>query len=121
MINKDLIELQKGCKATCAIILDEDYKELKKSAIVNAKISYSELNKIVKDNISVNNDLEYFIVKEIDEINFNEQEKFISLIKDRIIFNTRISDNIIIILTVENKENIKKISNELYSFCVVAF
>ena len=30
MINKELIELQKGCKATCVVVLNEDTNELDK-------------------------------------------------------------------------------------------
>ena len=37
MIDKDLIELQKGSVATCVVILNEDCKELNPKFIVNSE------------------------------------------------------------------------------------
>ena len=39
MINKELIELQKGCEATCVVIPNEDSKELDSKIIISANSS----------------------------------------------------------------------------------
>lgn len=120
-MNKDLIDLQKGCKSTCAVVSSESCDKLENSLSVDSRISYSDLNNFIKTNVVNNNDLDYFIVKGIDEIDSENQEKFTGLVKDRIIFNNKIPDNLIIVLTVESKDSLNKISKELYKFCVIAF
>ena len=42
MINKELIEVQKGCGATCVVIQNEDCRELDSKIIVNADSNDSE-------------------------------------------------------------------------------
>ena len=121
LINKDLIELQKGCSATCAVIKTSDYKELENSIVVDANITYNELIRTIKEKISLISDLEYFIIKGIDNIEFKAQEKFINIIKDRSDFNVKIPNDVIIVLTVENEKSLTKILKELYHFCTVAF
>ena len=49
MINIDLIELQKGCKATCAVIQNEDIEKLGSKIVVNSNCEDSELLKIFKE------------------------------------------------------------------------
>ena len=36
MINKELIELQKGCNATCVVVKNEDIKELESKVLVKS-------------------------------------------------------------------------------------
>lgn len=120
MINKDLIELQRNCSATCAVILTEDCKKLENSFIIDAKISYTELNDIVKKRIIKEENLKYLIIKGIDKVEKKEQEKYVGLVKDRIIFNNYLPQELIIVFTVENSNNLKQISKDLYHFCVVA-
>ena len=38
MIDKELIELQKGCVATCVVIQNEDIKELNSKIVINSDI-----------------------------------------------------------------------------------
>ena len=121
MIDKELIELQKGCNATCVVILDEDCKDLDSKIIVNSNINESELLTIFKDNISNSEQLKYFIITGIDELNENLQYKYYHIVKDREFYGYELPKNMIIVLTVKDREGLKNISQKLYNFCVVAF
>ena len=121
MINKDLIELQEGCKATCVVILDEEINKLDYKIVISSKSSDSELYVKLKENVFDNEKIHYLIVKDIDEINENEQDKYYQMVKDRELYGHKLPENIIIVLTVKNRESLKRISQELYKFCVVAF
>ena len=107
MVNKELVELQKGCKATCAVILNEDCNELDKKIIVNSNSNDNELLAIFKENISNQNELDYF--------------KYYQIVKDREFFGVELPEDMVIVLTVKDKEGLKSISRELYNLCVVAF
>jgi len=121
MVNKELVELQKGCKATCAVILNEDCNELDKKIIVNSNSNDNELLAIFKENISNQNELDYFIITEIDKLNADIQNKYYQIVKDREFFGARLPEDMVIVLTVKDKDGLKNISQELYHFCVVAF
>ena len=130
MINKELIELQKGCKATCVVVLEESYKELGEMYIINALEDSNELfrnllgNPYCKediDNISNNAEIAYFVINGIEEVNEDMQKNYSDIVKDRLIGRYELPSNIIIVFTVKDREGIKKISKELYHFCVVVF
>ncbi len=120
MINKELIELQKGCKANCVIIQNEDIKELDSKLLVSSTCNINDLLKIFKENIS-SKKYDYFVIKEIDKINSNEQDKYYQIVKDREFYGYKLPEELVIVLTVENKEGLKNILNKLYHLCVVAF
>ena len=128
-MNKELIELQRGCSA-CVVILENYCKELKKALIMEANIDDEYLfsgkinNPIFKERlekISNTDNLIYFVIRGITEINEELQNRYLGLIKDREFSGYNLPDNVIIVLTVKTKEELKKISKELYHFCVVAF
>ena len=121
MINEELIELQKGCKATCVVVLNEDTNELDKKIIIDSNSSDSELLAILKDNISKQEELDYFVITEIDKLDANIQNKYYQIVKDREFFGIQLPKNMVIVLTVKEKEGLKNISRELYNLCVVAF
>ena len=80
-------------------------------------------NPIIKEKIDIvskNGDIGYFIITSFDLLSVDEQNKYISLIKDRELLGYTLPDNIIIVLTVENEEKLKEISSDIYQFCVVA-
>lgn len=129
-MNKELIELQRGSKATCVIILDDNYRDLGTTLIMNASISDKYLfkkayfNTIFKDKIeelSSNDNLIYFVIRGIDEISIDMQNRYIGLVKDREFNGYNLPDNVIIVFTVKSRDVLKNISKELYHFCVVAF
>ncbi len=120
MINKELIELQKGCNATCVVIQNEDIKELESKILVDSTCNTNDLIKIFKENIS-NKKYDYFVIEEIDKINLNEQNKYYQIVKDREFLGYKLPEDIIIVLTVKSKETLKNISQNLYNLCVVAF
>lgn len=120
MINKELIELQKGCKATCVVIPNEEIKALDSKIIINANSSDSELLMTFKE-ISNKEELSYFIIDGIDQLNEDTQNKYYQIVKDREFNGYRLPEDIIIVLTVKDKQGLKNISQELYNFCVVAF
>ena len=120
MINKELIELQKGNIATCAVILNEDLKELDSKLAINSSFNDNELLTTFKD-ISNKEDLNYFVINDIDKLDENSQNKYYQIVKDREFYGHRLPKDMIIVLTVNDREGLKNISQELYHFCVVAF
>lgn len=129
-MNKDLIELQRGCNATCVVIPDEYYRYLGQTLVMSANIGDEYLlaskigNPIFKeklDSMSSNGNITYFVIRGIDEITNDLQERYVSLVKDREFNGYNIPRNVIIVFTVNNREGLKKISEKLYHFCVVAF
>lgn len=130
MIEKELIDAQKGCCSTCVIILQQDIELLENSYRVKVDKSESnillgELNRSDLENnldiLSKENNITYMVIEEIESIDFQMQKKYIELIKDREFRGYKIPENVIIVLTINSEENLKKISPELYHFCVVAF
>jgi hypothetical protein len=129
-MNKELIELQRGCSATCVVILEDHYKELGQVFVMDANISDENLfakplgNPIFKeklDSISSNNNLMYFVIRGISEIKEELQNRYVGLVKDREFGGYSLPDNVILVFTVKTREELQKISKELYHFCVIAF
>lgn len=129
-MNKELIELQRGCSATCVVILENDYKKLGKGLIMEASIPDEYLcatplgNPLFKENIdelSKCSELAYFVIRGISELNEEMQNRYVGLVKDRDFGGYNLPDNVILVFTVKTKEELRKISKELYHFCVVAF
>ena len=121
MIDKELIELQKGCEATCVVIPNEESKELDSRIIINANSSDNELLKIFKENISSKEELNYFIINGIDQLDEDTQNKYYQIVKDREFNGYKLPKDMIIVLTVRDRKSLENISQELYHFCVVAF
>ena len=124
MIDKELIELQKGCVATCVVIQNEDIKELKAKIVINSDISENELIDIIKNGVvnnNNNNELNYIIISNIDNIDQISQKKYYQIVKDREFYGYQLPCEIVIVLTVSSRERLKNIAKELYKFCVVAF
>ena len=67
------------------------------------------------------NKLCYLVIKGIDEISAEQQNRYVGLVKDREFNGYTIPDNCILVFTVQNRSNLKKVSSELYHFVVVAF
>lgn len=127
-MNKPLIELQRGCQATCVVISDDSYRNLGKTIYMNANDANELLkqssNKSFKqqlDELSNNNETIYLVVRKIDELDEINQKIYLGIVKDRNINDYNLPENVIIVFTVNDKNGLKKISNELYHFCVVAF
>ena len=120
MINKELIELQKGSIATCVVILDEDSKELDSKLAINSDSNDIEILTAFKD-ISNKEDLSYFVVNNIDKLDESSQNKYYQIVKDREFYGHKLPKDMIIVLTVNVRDGLKNIEQELYHFCVVAF
>ncbi len=121
MIDKELIELQKGCPATCVVIPNEDCKELDSKIIIDSNSNDNELLTTFKENISNKEELNYFIISEIDKLDESLQNKYYQIVKDREFCGYKLPKDMIIVLTVKDREGLKNISQELYNLCVVAF
>ena len=87
MINKELIELQKGCLATCVVIQNEDCKELDSKIIVNADSNDSELLTIFKEKISNKEELDYFVGNY-----FNKESINIPIKQEAVIYITKLKE-----------------------------
>ena len=127
-MNKELIELQRGSKATCVIIKNSDLNKLENAVHMDSRINDSWLfgakmgNPIFKekvDIISKNGEIGYFVITNFDSLSVDEQNKYVPIIKDRELLGYTLPDNIIIVLSIENEESLKNISSEIYHFCVV--
>lgn len=122
MMNIDLIELQKGCKATCAVIQNEDIEKLNSKILINSNCKDNELLKIFKEKISkADEKFEFLVIEEIDKLELDKQDKFYQIVKDREFNGILLPEDVVIVLTVENKDRLKNISSELHHLCVVAF
>lgn len=122
MINKELIELQKGCEATCVIILNEDIEKLESKILINSNCRDDELLKIFKEKVAKTDEkFEYLVIEDIDKIEKEKQDKFYQIVKDREYLGVILSKDVIVILTVNNEDGLKNMSNELYHLSVVAF
>lgn len=127
-MNKLLIELQKNCKATCVIINDKEYQDLGKMVYMDASKVYElfkskqsmEFKKTL-DDLALHNDIVYFVIRNIEKLDEQMQKDYIGIVKDRNINEYYLPDNVVIVFTIDSKSNLKKISNELYHFCIVAF
>lgn len=127
-MQKELIELQVGIPATCVIILDALYKEIGQSVSMNASVSDEYLfagktgNPFFREKLDMlasNGKPTYFILRNIDNLNVDMQNRYLGLVKDREFFGYELPDNVVVAFTVSNKENLKKFSKELYHFSVV--
>lgn len=122
MINKELIELQKGCKATCVVIQNEDMQKLDSKVLISSNCEDNELLKIFKEKISKTDErFEFLVIEKIDEIELDKQDRFYQIVKDREFNGILLPEDVVIVLTVENKDKLKNISSDLYNLCVVAF
>ena len=128
-MKKELIELQRGCFATAVVILDEYYKNLGPTVFMEASMRDVHLfacqnkNPLFKEKlekVSSGGDLTYFVLRNLDKLSCEEQNRYVGLVKDREFCGYFIPKNVILVFTIQSEENIKKIAKELYQFCVVA-
>lgn len=128
-MNKELIELQRGSKATCVVVKNSDLNILGNAVHMDSRINDSWLfgakmgNPIIKEKVDIvskNGEIGYFVITNFDSLPVDEQNKYVSIIKDRELLGYTLPDNIIIVLSIENKESLKNISPEIYHFCVVS-
>ena len=128
-MNKELINLQRGSKATCVVIMNNDSKKLENAVFMDSRINDSWLfgakigNPIFKEKVDIvskNGEIGYFVITNFDSLSVDEQNKYIPLIKDRELLGYTLPDNIIIVLSLEKEESLKSISSEIYHFCVVS-
>ena len=128
-MNKEIVELQKGINATCAVIKNSEADKLQNAVFMKSNINDSWLfgtklgNPIFKerlDTASISGEIGYFVLLNFDSLSIEDQNRYISLIKDREFQGYNLPENIIIVLTIENEEGLKKISPEINHFCVVA-
>ena len=128
-MKKELINLQRGNKATCAVITNSELAQLNNAVYMDAKISDSRLfgvkmgNPIFREKVDIisrNGEIGYFVLTNFDLLTEEEQNRYVGLIKDREFLGYILPNNIIIVLTVESKDTLKKITSEIYHFCVVA-
>ena len=122
MMNIDLIELQKGCKATCVVIQNEDIEKLDSKVLISSNCDDNELLKIFKEKISkADKKIEFLVIEKIDKLELDKQDRFYQIVKDREFNGILLPEDVVVVLTVENKDKLKNISSELYNLCVVAF
>ena len=122
MINEELVELQKGCKATCVIIENTDIKKLKSKIVIKSDFEDGQLFKAFKEIISeFDKKIDFLVIEGIDKIEFNKQNRIYQIVKDREYNKYTLPEDVSIVLTVENKDKLKKILPELYHLCVIAF
>jgi len=129
-MNKQLIELQRGCKAVCVVILEQHSKELDQGIIMDANMADEYLfartlgNPIFREKLDEKAnkyDLTYFVIRGISEISVEQQNRYIGLVKDREFGGYNIPNNVILVFTLKTQEELQKLSKDLYHFCVVAF
>ena len=126
----ELIKLQRGCLATAVLILEKDAELLSPSLTMEATINDNILftcslgNPVFKrqlEKMKEGEETVYFIIKAIDQLTEDEQEKYIGLVKNREFQGYFLPENVILVFTIEKQENVKKVAKDLYSFCVSVF
>ena len=125
---KELIDLQRNAKGTCAIIMAENIPDLSPALVMKADVSDNFLFTADKppfadkiDAKSDSSDLCYFVIAGIDELSIEGQNRYVGLVKDREMNGYYLPENCIIVFTVKDRAGLKKVSQELYHFAVVAF
>lgn len=128
-MNLELINLQRGSKATCVVITNKDSLTLSNAVFMDSRIDDILLfgtklgDPVFKEKIELisnKSEIGYFVIANFDLLPIEEQNKYVSLIKDRELQGYVLPDNMIIVLTVNNEESLKNISPEIYHFCVVS-
>lgn len=127
-MNKELIDLQRNSKATCAIIKTDEYTNLSHFVSISGNVSDKFLFSGDKPPFAeklnekcAKNELCYFVITQIDEVKKEKQDRFAGLVKDRELNGYILPNNCIIVFTVKDKSSLKNISPKLYHFAVVAF
>lgn len=124
---KELIDLQRNSKATCVFIKTKDIQKLLPTFIVNANDSNKLLladDKSFVEKIDILSNLSkifYFVITGIDELPIESQNIYVGLVKDREINGYYLPNNCVIVFAVKDRAGLKKVSQELYHFAVVAF
>ncbi len=125
---KELVDLQRKSKATCAVIPTSQYNELLPSVVMKADVSDKFLLSGKKppfaDKLEIKSslgELYYFIIAGIDTIPRDAQNRYVGLVKDREFNGYTLPENAIVVFTVKDKKSLTKMSPELYHFAVVAF
>lgn len=125
---KELIDLQRNSKATCAFIKTEDALKLIPAVTMKASISdkylFTGAKPIFADKMEEKSKLSeicYFVIVGVDELSISDQNRYVGLVKDREMNGYNLPSNCVIVFTVKDKTSLKKISKELYHFAVVAF
>lgn len=120
-MNKQLIDLQKDLNATCVIVLNSEYTNLSPVVSMNANVSDKFLMAGQKppfadkiDKLSKTSKICYFVIKQVDELSAQMQNRYIGLVKDREMNGYTLPKNCIVIFTVKNKLSLTKISKDLY-------
>lgn len=128
-MNKELIALQENCKSNGVIILDEHYKELGPTLFMEGNKSDVNLfacsykNPVFKEQLeemSKKHEQVYFVIRHMEQLTKEEQNRYISLVKDREFCGYFLPDNVLLVFTIEKQSDLQKISEELYQFSVVA-
>ena len=125
---KEIVDLQRNSKATCVILTNDEYGELSPTVTMKANVSDKFLlagkkppfaDKI--DTKSKSNEICYFVIKGIDELSTESQNRYVGLVKDREMNGYYLPNNCVIVFTVKDRTALKKVSQELYHFAVVPF
>ena len=128
-MNKDLIELQKNVNSTAVVVFGEEFRELNGVVMMNAGVSNKFLYgtpfgepafKEMLEQKSKKFDICYFVLKDIDLIDESMQDRFEGIIKDREFAGYTLPENCIILLSVKDRNSLRKISSRLFKFCIIA-
>lgn len=116
----NLFILKHCAKGQCVVVKEDNFKSLKKLVSIQANISNEFLfnngtlifeEKI--NNLSERVEIGYLVINNMDKADFDMQDRFVGLIKDREFNGYKLPENIIIALTIENEDNINKLSEEI--------
>ncbi len=125
---KQLVDLQRNSKATCAVIPTMEYRALCPAVVMKANVTDSFLFGGDKPPFAAKLEVKsrlaeicYFIIAEIDNLSIEAQNRYLGLVKDRELNGYTLPNNAIIVFTVKDKKSLTKMSPELYHFAVVAF
>lgn len=126
-MNRELIDLERNSNATCVIVKTGEYRSLTPAVAIDADTPDKYLPAGEKPFFADMVDLKckinkncYFTIVDIDRATIEEQNRFVSLVKDRELYGYNLPKNCTIVLTVRNEDLLKNISPDLYHFSVIA-
>ena len=128
-MNLDLIELQKGVKSTAVILYGEEFRQLSGVVLMNANVSNKFLYNIpygkpvFKESLedkAKRKDICYLVIKDLDLVDGQTQNRFIGLVKDREFCGYTLPNNCVVIFTVNDVSSLRNLTDDIYQFCIVA-
>ena len=121
------VEIAKGVSLGGIVVLNSEYKELGCVLEMRAEIRDSLLYKSYEkpvfadklNELASGNDYVFLTISNIQNLSEKEQNKYETLLKDRNFYGYTLPANVVVTFTIDSRDDLKKISQKLYSLLSV--